>query len=188
MAEYLKKLFAKKAPDTLSSSDNSHSKFIVKPQSKTGSEMAAAASSGYPSTAYESNALGAYGGHGGHGGHGGYGSGHGIGHGSGHGHGKLDCCPIVVDPLTFSALLGFIGAATAFLNTLITMNIMARKKRSIRTAPIATEHHNNGTLSFFEWFSQGKKIPLDLSMRTSCTNNIWNWFACFWRRSNCNCP
>ena len=26
-----------------------------------------------------------------------------------------DCCPLVIDPLTFIALLGFIGAATYFL-------------------------------------------------------------------------
>lgn len=49
---------------------------------------------------------------------------------SGSGHGHDDCCPLVFDPLTLFALLAFIGAATAFFNTLITMNIMGRKKRS----------------------------------------------------------
>ena len=50
---------------------------------------------------------------------------------SGYGGHKLACCPLVVDPLTLFALLGFIAAATAFLNVLITMNIMApgRKRR-----------------------------------------------------------
>ena len=42
---------------------------------------------------------------------------------------KDKCCPIVVDPLTFTALLGAIAAATAFLNTLITMNITKRRRK-----------------------------------------------------------
>lgn len=50
---------------------------------------------------------------------------------SAHGGYKLECCPLVVDPLTFVGLLGFVAAATAFLNTVITMNIMmAVVKRS----------------------------------------------------------
>ena len=48
-----------------------------------------------------------------------------------------DCCPLVVDPLTLAALLGFIAAATAFLNTVITMNIMGRRKRRMREASAA---------------------------------------------------
>ena len=45
-----------------------------------------------------------------------------------------DCCPAVVDSLTFIALLGFIGAATYFLQFTITMNLMRkRRKRSIRS-------------------------------------------------------
>ena len=70
----------------------------------------------------------------------GYGKSGGYGHseygsfGYGHKH-KLQCCPLVVDPLTFTALLGAIAAATVFLNTLITMNIMAagRRKRTKRS-------------------------------------------------------
>ena len=42
---------------------------------------------------------------------------------------KDKCCPIVVDPLTFTALLGGIAAATFFLNTLITMNITKKRRR-----------------------------------------------------------
>lgn len=34
-----------------------------------------------------------------------------------------ECCPLVVDPLTLFAFLGFLAGATYFLNTLITMNI-----------------------------------------------------------------
>ena len=46
-----------------------------------------------------------------------------------------DCCPPVVDPLLIMALLGFIGAATYFLQSLITMNLMMarRKKRSLKS-------------------------------------------------------
>ena len=45
----------------------------------------------------------------------------------------LQCCPLVVDPLTVAAIVGLIGFGTFFLNTLITMNIMTvvpRRKRS----------------------------------------------------------
>ena len=40
------------------------------------------------------------------------------------------CCPLVVDPLTFISLLGFIGLAAYFLNDLIAMsNLMAKRKK-----------------------------------------------------------
>jgi hypothetical protein len=43
------------------------------------------------------------------------------------------CCPLVVDPLTVTALVGFIGAATFFLNTVITMStaisMIGRRRR-----------------------------------------------------------
>lgn len=58
-----------------------------------------------------------------------YGSGGGgFSYGQGH-HGHLECCPLVVDPLTYIALVGGILAATFFSNQLITMNIMIRKRR-----------------------------------------------------------
>ena len=44
-----------------------------------------------------------------------------------------DCCPPVVDSLTYIALLGFIGAATYFLQFTITMNSMAERKRSLKS-------------------------------------------------------
>ena len=48
------------------------------------------------------------------------------------GYGGEPCCPLVLDPLLLSALLGFIAAATYFLSVAITMNIMmARKKRDV---------------------------------------------------------
>lgn len=46
-----------------------------------------------------------------------------------HHHHKKKCCPLVVDPLTLAALLGFIAAATAFLRIQITMILGRRKRR-----------------------------------------------------------
>ena len=43
-----------------------------------------------------------------------------------------DCCELVVDPLTFAALMAAILGGTAFLNTLITMNLGRRKRRRRR--------------------------------------------------------
>ena len=43
--------------------------------------------------------------------------------------GHDDCCPLVVDPLTYIALLSFLVAATYFLWVAVTMNIMGRKRR-----------------------------------------------------------
>ena len=68
-----------------------------------------------------------------------------------------DCCPPVVDPLLVMALLGFIAAATYFLQSLITMNLMGRrKKRSIRSR--RPEHSLN-------FINLGTKIlPLHLKL------------------------
>ena len=52
-------------------------------------------------------------------GHSGSGSGYG-GHGS-YSSGGGDCCPLVVDPLTFAALIGFIGLATYFFREFIAL-------------------------------------------------------------------
>jgi hypothetical protein len=52
---------------------------------------------------------------------GGYGGDH---HGAFSGGG--DCCPLVVDPLTFAALIGFIGLATYFFNVQIAASMLAR--------------------------------------------------------------
>ena len=42
-----------------------------------------------------------------------------------------ECCPLVVDPLTYLALLAFLAAAVYLLNELIAMSMlmMVRKKR-----------------------------------------------------------
>lgn len=57
-----------------------------------------------------------------------YGNDYSGGFSSGYGH---QCCPLVVDPLTLTAILGGIAAATAFFNVLITMTL-GRKKRKKR--------------------------------------------------------
>ena len=54
-------------------------------------------------------------------GYGGASSGHGH---SGYGLKRVECCPLVVDPLTVISLLAAIGGATFFLNTVITMDTM----------------------------------------------------------------
>ena len=70
-------------------------------------------------------------------GHSGYG--HSGGGHSGYGHKKkVECCELVVDPLTFASLLASIGGATAFLNVVITMaNLPAAAplKRRRRASP-----------------------------------------------------
>ena len=61
-----------------------------------------------------------------------YGDGYGtLGAYSGSGYGN-DCCPLVVDPLTYIALLTFIAAATYFFQQLIAMSMLARRKRSLQ--------------------------------------------------------
>ena len=47
------------------------------------------------------------------------------------GGGHEECCPLVVDPLTLLALIAGIAGATFFLNMLITMNIMRRRRREV---------------------------------------------------------
>ncbi len=55
------------------------------------------------------------------------------GHGHhGYGHKKLECCELVVDPLTFASLLASIIGGTAFLNTVVTM-VLGRKRRRRRS-------------------------------------------------------
>ncbi len=50
----------------------------------------------------------------------------------GHHYGHHDCCPLVVDPLTFLCLLCAILGATYFLNVVITMSIVANNRRRRR--------------------------------------------------------
>ncbi len=49
---------------------------------------------------------------------------------SGYGHHVIHrCCELVVDPLTVFGLLAFILSGAAFLNVLVTMNIMMRRRK-----------------------------------------------------------
>ena len=76
--------------------------------------------------------------------------------GASHGHGSFsgggdDCCPLVVDPLTYLALMKFLAAATYFFQQLIAMSMLmmaGRKKRSFRD--ICQE----GTIKTFYFYSQ----------------------------------
>ena len=60
-------------------------------------------------------------------GHSGSGSGYGD-HGS-YSSGGGDCCPLVVDPLTYAALLAFLALATYFFNVLIAMSMLMKKRK-----------------------------------------------------------
>ena len=77
------------------------------------------------------------------------GSGYGN-HGSFSG-GGMDCCPLVVDPLTFAALTGFIGLATYFLERYIAMSMlmMARKKRRKRALNLNEDTIVHETIDIF---------------------------------------
>ena len=44
----------------------------------------------------------------------------------------MECCPLVVDYLTFISLLAFIGLATYFFNEFIAMSMLAKKKKRRR--------------------------------------------------------
>ena len=78
-----------------------------------------------------------------------FGASSGYGSESSSGYGS-DCCPPVVDPLTFTALLGFIGAATYFLQFTITMLLAKRRrKRSLKSG--RPEHA-------FDYINLGTKI------------------------------
>ena len=87
----------------------------------------------------------------------GYGSSgsHNSGYGSDH-YGSFssggDCCPLVVDPLTYAALLGFLAAAVYFFQVLIEMSMLARKRRKKREL----NFRSNTVSQTFETLSAGK--------------------------------
>ena len=66
----------------------------------------------------------------------------------------MDCCPLVVDPLTYAALIGFIGLATYFFREFIAMSMlmMARKKRRKRELNL----HSDILNEILDYFSEGK--------------------------------
>ena len=59
-----------------------------------------------------------------------------------------DCCPLVVDPLTYSALLGFIALATYFFERLIAMSMLMKKRRK-REINIIIEKGKQSKKSYF---------------------------------------
>ena len=77
-----------------------------------------------------------YGHHSGYGDRSGYGHHSGYGSHSGHGY---DCCPLVIDPLLFLALVGFIGAGTYLLQLAIDRSAIpvGGRKRSLEEIFIA---------------------------------------------------
>ena len=80
------------------------------------------------------------------GGHGSYSSGHG------------DCCPLVVDPLTYSALLGFLAAAVYFFNVLIEMSMLMMRRKRRRKREL--NFYSKPVSEAFESFSNGESNML----------------------------
>ena len=65
----------------------------------------------------------------------------------------------MVDPLTLAALLGAIAVATVFFNTLITMNIMAKRRKRRRDADGSTiQPITLGVEMTWDLVNSGKKI------------------------------
>ena len=80
-----------------------------------------------------------------------------------------DCCPLVVDPLTYASLLGFIALATYFLNVLIAMSMlmMRRKRRRKRETDfrtfLAVDTLNNWIVGKLEFHWNNLQIRQGLS-------------------------
>ena len=85
--------------------------------------------------------------------HSGYGDHYGAYSGGG------DCCPLVVDPLTYSALLAFLAAAVYFFQVLIEMSMLAKKRRKRRSI----DEPDN---VFYDVFDEGKKIECIIEIIT----------------------
>lgn len=64
-----------------------------------------------------------------------------------------NCCDLVVDPLTFIALVGFIALATYFLQQFIEMSMLEMMRRKKRKRSI-----NEPDNVFYDVFQEGKKI------------------------------
>ena len=112
--------------------------------------------SGYGHSGHKGHSGHGHSGHKDHKGHSGYGhSGHsGYGHhGKSH---KVDCCPIVVDPLVLTGILGAIAAGTAFFNTLITMNITKKRRRRRRREGVEEEE----TYAWSRWSLESLELAI----------------------------
>lgn len=94
--------------------------------------------------------------------YGGYGYGH---HGHGHGY-KLECCPLVVDPLTLAAILGFLAAATALLALVISASLGRRKKRSDDKIMTVLDMRDMWINRIFDLVHHGRKFVIKKIYRT----------------------
>ena len=65
-----------------------------------------------------------------------------------------DCCPLVIDPLTYAALIGFIGLATYFFNVQIAASMLAR------SFPWPFDAG---------WVIHGRNLAITLIINSSCT-------------------
>ena len=96
-------------------------------------------------------------------------------YGAASGHGD-DCCPLVVDPLTLFALLGFLVAATYFLWVAITMNVMGgrrrRRKRNITKHFPISSHINKNYTCHDNILNSGYLLLNVLVRGFSCTNPL----------------
>ncbi len=105
-------------------------------------------------------------------------SGHGSVHsGGGYGSSDPECCPLVVDPLTLAALLGFIAAATALLQPLITMSLRRRKKRSDGTYALNNDSPVQVVMDFFHLGRIKEKIHTVRIICTDQTHFYSLWFC-----------
>lgn len=76
------------------------------------------------------------------------------------------CCPLVIDPMTLLALLGFLAAAVYLLNELIAMSMLMMARRRKRQEP------------HLELFMEGKEqVKVDYSQQVTHTQSLECSFA-----------
>ncbi len=85
-------------------------------------------------------------------------------------HGHKECCELVVDPLSFAALLAFIIGGTAFLNTVVTM-VLGRKKRRRRAAAAASGEDGGDLAEYLDVMKLGERRDLFTSEK-KCRQKI----------------
>ena len=81
-------------------------------------------------------------------------------------HGHKECCELVVDPLSFAALLAFIIGGTAFLNTVVTM-VLGRKKRRRRAAAAASGEDGGDLVEYLDVMKLGERRNLITSEKNA---------------------
>ena len=63
-----------------------------------------------------------------------------------------DCCPPVIDPLTYAALLGFLALATYFFERLIAMSMLMMAKRKRRDVVINSQIIHEGKIETYIFY------------------------------------